>query len=433
MVGCCICFTNKEVAMKTVLSIREDKFLINGALVYAEIKNCPEKYQGLLMNSRMIQGVFDDKEDVARFDRYGKKFDPDTNTDELIEALPDWYAKGLRAITVGFQGGGPCFSIDNYTIQNNPFSSDGKSIDPAYLARMKRLILAADEIGMIVIVSYLYGAQSRFIKDDLSIINAVKTASNWLRDEGFTNVIIEIANEHDVPQFQCHPIVYTDDGVAGLIEIAKRESGGLPVGSSGMGTNFDPKIAAASDIIFIHGNGKTRQRYLEYVEKHKAVNNPKRPILCNEDSQAISNLVTSMREGVSWGYYNNMTKQEPPVYWGITKGEDEFYALRMAMELGIDVEVPKLEDQFYLQGFEAHMTYDNKRWIRLASLYPEKIDYVEFYRNGKLYIRAYDDPFSINYIWNWLQGPVTDIKENEEWYAKVVLTDGTEIIKQMVK
>ncbi len=419
--------------MKTVLSISEDKFLINGELVYSEIKNCPKKYHGLLMNSRMIQGVFDDKEDVARFDRYGKKFDAQTNTDELIDALPTWYSYGMRAITVGLQGGGPCFSIDNYTIKNNPYSSDGNTIDPVYLDRMKKIIDAADEIGMVVIVSYLYGAQSRFIKDDISIMNAVKTASNWLRDNKFTNVIIEVANEHDVPQFNNHPIVFTDEGVAVLIEIAKRESGGIPVGCSGMGANFDPKIADASDVMIIHGNGKTRQRYLEYVDKHKAVNKPKRPILCNEDSQAISNMITSMREGVSWGYYNNMTKQEPPVYWGVTKGEDEFYAIRMALELGIDVDVPSLEDQFYLQGFEEHMTYENKRWIRLASLYPEKIDYVEFYRNDTLYTRAYDDPFSINYIWNWLQGPVVDIKDNEMWYAKVVLTDGTEIIKKMVK
>ena len=42
------------------------------------------------------------------------------------------------------------------------------------------------------------------------------------------------------------------------------------------------------------------------------------------------------------------------------------------------------EDQFYLQGLEKDMAYEGKRFIRLASLYPEQIDYVEFYRDGIL-------------------------------------------------
>ena len=67
---------------------------------------------------------------------------------------------------------------------------------------------------MIVIVSYFYGAQSRFLKDDLSVIRAVKTASNWLRDEKFTNVIIEIANEHNVEENKLHPILFDGKGIA---------------------------------------------------------------------------------------------------------------------------------------------------------------------------------------------------------------------------
>ncbi len=414
--------------MKTLLTIEGTKFLVNGKLIYSEIENCPEAYHGLLMNSRMIQGIFDDKQDVGRFNRYGKQFDAENNTDELIASLQQWYDCGLRAITVGFQGGGPCFTIDNETIQNNPFSSDGKTIDPAYLARMKKVILAADEIGMVVIVSYLYGSQTRFIKDDLSIMQAVKTASNWLRDEKFTNVIIEIANEHDVRQFKIHPIVYLEHGVLDLINIAKTESGGIPVGCSGLGGTFDPEITKASDVVLIHGNDQSRQCLYNLIENCKSVA-PTKPIVCNEDSQALSNMAVCFHEGVSWGYYNNMTKQEPPVYWGVTEGEDAFFALRMAITLGIDVSLPILEDQFYLQGFEEHMTYEGKRWIRLASLFPEKINYVEFYRNGVLFATAYDDPFTINKIQNWWQGPTMDIKSNENWEAKVYLTDGSVITK----
>ena len=73
------------------------------------------------------------------------------------------------------------------------------------------------------------------------------------------------------------------------------------------------------------------------------------------------------------------------------------------------------------------MVYEGKRWIRLASLYPEKIDYVEFYREGQLVGRAYDDPFMLNSIGsNWLQKPFPEkLFPGESWSAKVYLTDGT--------
>lgn len=75
------------------------------------------------------------------------------------------------------------------------------------MIRMKRIIEAADELGMIVIVSFFYGAQTRFLKDDDAVKAAVKTASNWLRDEKFSNVIIEIANENNEANYVIHPIL----------------------------------------------------------------------------------------------------------------------------------------------------------------------------------------------------------------------------------
>lgn len=176
---------------------------------------------------------------------------------------------------------------------------------------------------MIVIVSYFYGAQSRFLKDDLSVIRAVKTASNWLRDEKFTNVIIEIANEHNVEENKLHPILFDGKGIAELIRIAQRESGGLPVGCSTTGHYFSNDIGNASDVIIIHGNNMSRQMFYNHIQEAKAIK-PVRPIICNEDSQALAEMQVALDEGISWGYYNNMTKQEPPVDWSITEGEDTF-------------------------------------------------------------------------------------------------------------
>lgn len=416
--------------MKTKLGIRGDRFTINGALTYSELPGVsPEKY-GLLMNARMIQGIFDDRLQPRRFDRFGKTFSPDGNTQELIEALPQWHAMGLRALTVGFQGGGPCFTTDNSTIDNNPYAADGSSMDEAYLKRMNKVIRAADEIGMVVIVSLFYGAQTRFLQDDQAIITAVKTASNWLRKNQYTNVIIEIANEFDVGQFACHPIIYTGKGIPALIEIAQRESGGMPVGCSGTGGKFDEAIARASDVVLIHGNDQSPQKFYNLICKARSVC-PDKPIVCNEDSQAISRLPIAVREGISWGYYNNMTKQEPPAKWGISPGEDRFFALRMAECLEIAKAELPLEEQFYLQGLEEEMTYEGKRWIRLASLYPERIDHVDFYRDGAFVGRAYDDPFMLNSVGsNWLQKAFPEpIQKGEVWKAQVYLHDGCVVEK----
>ncbi len=420
---------DKEQEMRrTKLSIKNDKFLINGSLIYSQIENSNPNAWGLLMNARFIQGVFDDKADRARFNRYGKVFDPEQNTNDLIEALSKWYQFGLRGFTVGFQGGGPCFTIDNYKIKNNPFSSDGNEIDSDYLRRMEKIIRAADEIGMVVILSFLYGAQARFLKDDIAIMNGVKKASNWLRDMKFTNVIIEIANEHDVDDFKIHPIVHKVEGVVDLIRIAKRESDGIPVGCSGTGGYFSEKIASESDVILIHGNGQTRQQFYNLVQKAKHIT-PVRPIVCTEDSQALSQLGVVSRMQISWGYYNNMTKQEPPVNWNITPGEDLFFAYRMAEIIGIQTDEIPFEDQLYLQGLEPDMTYEKKRWIRLASLYPEQIDYVDFYRDGEYFATAYDDPFMIYFKANWLQEAVTGIEAEEEWKAEIYLKNGEKLLK----
>src|SRR5690554_6441943 len=108
---------------ETHVDIRGEKFLINGKLTYHEIEGSRQQARGLLMNARFIQGIFDDKAEPDRFARFGRhKYDPDKNTDDLIAALPQWYAHGLRAFTVGLQGGGPVFTIDDWsTIDNNPF------------------------------------------------------------------------------------------------------------------------------------------------------------------------------------------------------------------------------------------------------------------------------------------------------------------------
>ena len=404
--------------MKTVLTIENEKFLINGKLTYSEIENCNKKYQGLLMNCRFIQGIFDDKENVSRFNRFGINFDPEKNTMDLIDSLKEWYSYGLRAFTVGLQGGGPCFTIANETINNNPYSEDGMKIDEKYLSRLKKILDYADEIGMVVIVSLIYAGQVKRLNGAQAVINVVHNMSTWLKNGGWKNIILEVANEYTIGKFKEFPIINTAQGMVSLMDIAKRESG-LPVGCSGGGGDLEKEVAMASDVILIHGNGQTRQDMVKLINKARRFSSGK-PIVCNEDSQAIGNMLVCMDNGVSWGYYNDMTKQEPPTNWNVLDGEDKCMALRMAEKLGIVCDLPK--DEIELVGISKNECFEGKCWPRIATLYPEKIDYVEYFYNDEKIFTCYDEPYSLYFDSNWYQQPFKN--DSGKLSVSIIMTDG---------
>ena len=93
-------------ARKTTVTIEEDRFLINGTPTYEGRTWRGMKIEGLLMNSRMVQGIFDDLNPATR----GKWAYPDTkrwdaarNTREFIAAMPEWRRHGLLAFTINLQ------------------------------------------------------------------------------------------------------------------------------------------------------------------------------------------------------------------------------------------------------------------------------------------------------------------------------------------
>jgi len=410
----------------TQIGIEGENFTINGKLTYSEIKGSKPDAHGLLMNARFIQGIFDDKEAPERFARFGwSEWDPERHTDELIAALPEWHRCGLRAITVGFQGGMPVFTIENSTIHNNPFGEDGLNLDAAYAGRMDRLIKGAAAAGMVIIVSYLYGSQCRWLKGGRAIRNAVTTASRFLKEGGYTNVLIEVANEQDIDAFKIHPIVFYAEGMASLIDLAREESGGMPSASSSRGRSVYPEIAEVSDYILIHGNNHTRTGLYNLVQQAR-VFSPGKPVVCNEDSQCYGQLKVAFKTHSSWGYYNNFTKQEPPADWGVTRGEDTYFAARLAEGIGIEAPELPAEERYYFQGFEPNATYNGQRWLRLASLYPETIDFVDFYEGNELLYTSYVEPFLLYHKSTWIPRGV-GVKDPTKFRAEIHLCDGSVI------
>lgn len=406
----------------TRLTVQGRDFYINGKPVYEDITEKPES-KGLLMNSRFIQGIFDDYNDRDRFHRFGKQFDPEQNTNNFIDALPEWYAYGLRAVTVGMQGGMPVFTTDVKTIDHNPFGPEGTSMDPAFATRLDKIIRGADKIGMVIIVNILYWAQSLRFENDQALISALKSASSFLKKGQYTNVIIDLANEYNIDMWDPLPIIKNPTSMANLIQLVREESGGMLVGSSGGGGLIDKAVADVSDVVLVHGNGLTRGEYYDFI-RHVQQIAPNKPILCNEDSPCLSRLEVAFETHTSWGHYDNFTKQEPPCDWGITKGQDYFFARRMANVLGINIPDIPIEEQFYLQGLEPHTSFENKRWIRLTAEYPETIDYVDYFHQGKHIYRSYDEPFFLFRETTWIQKPWIVQDEDQQWMVEVVFKDG---------
>lgn len=95
---------------QTRVSIHGDAFHINGKPTYPGRIFRDKKVEGLLLNSRMVQGVFDDRNPETRT-RWAYPdthvWDAERNTREFLAAMPEWRRHGLLAFTINFQGGSP--------------------------------------------------------------------------------------------------------------------------------------------------------------------------------------------------------------------------------------------------------------------------------------------------------------------------------------
>ena len=130
------------------------------------------KIEGLLMNSRMVQGIFDDLNPETRglwaYPDTGI-WDADRNTGEFIAAMPVWREHGLLAFTINLQGGSPQGYSKEQPWHNSAITADG-ALRPDYMARLERILDRADELGMVVILGIFYFGQDERLKDEAAIL-----------------------------------------------------------------------------------------------------------------------------------------------------------------------------------------------------------------------------------------------------------------------
>ncbi len=329
---------------RTEVSIRGDQFLINGKPTYAGRTYNGMKIEGLLMNIRVVQGIFDDLNPETRskwaYPDTGK-WDPERNTREFVAAMPEWRKHGVLAFTVNLQGGSPEGYSKGQPWENSAIDPDG-NLRPAYMRRLARILDRADELGMVAIVGCFYFGQDERVKDEAAVKRAVVNATNWLLDGGYRNVLVEVDNETDVKAYD-HDIL-RPARVHELIELAKSTTKGgrrLLVGTSyGGGAPARPNVVKVSDFLLLHGNGPDDPaRIRKMIETSRQAEGYRpMPVLINEDDhfrfdEANSHMMTALGLYVSWGYFDPGKSdysdgyQCPPVNWGInTERKKQFFA-----------------------------------------------------------------------------------------------------------
>jgi hypothetical protein len=325
--------TQKEY--QTEVLIKNDQFIINGKLTYENRYWNGYKIEGLLLNSRMVQGIFDDlNPETANIWIFPdtKKWDADRNTGEFIINMEKWYSYGLLSFTINLQGGSPQGYSAAQPWYNSAYYEDG-SLRPEYMARLEKILNRADELKMVPIVGLFYFGQDQNLKDEQAVINAVNNVIDWLFEKRYKNILIEINNECNIEYD--HEIL-KPARVHELIEmVKKKEKGGYRfyAGTSyGGGFIPLPNVVKASDFILIHGNGVANPDDItEMVNKTRNVEGyTVKPILFNEDDhfdfgKENNNFTAAVKSYASWGYFDYRMKDETfvdgyqsvPVDWGI--------------------------------------------------------------------------------------------------------------------
>ncbi len=131
----------------------------------------------------------DNKPFLSKGLRFSNSLVSDQATDDLIAHLGEYTTYGVNSISVFFQGS-RFGDIKGYR--------EDASLDPIYASRMGRIIEAADEHAMMVVVGCLYWSTSNAKWDswtqkeaNLAIANTVR----WLKENNYRNVLVDVDNE----------------------------------------------------------------------------------------------------------------------------------------------------------------------------------------------------------------------------------------------
>jgi hypothetical protein len=277
------------------------KIVNNHWYVNGEIANPGTRAEGLLMNVRMVNSTF---EDLSQ-----PRLDAWDITDRFIRRIPEYASSGVGAFTICLQGGYPGY----LGAVNSAFDANG-SLKKGYLERVRYVIEACDRVKVIVILGCYYQLQSGILRDEAAVRQGITNTVDWVRENDFTNVVLEVANEFGQDGFS-HTILRKSAGIVELINIAKQIMPGLLVSASRQGDlGIVPEVCMRGDFSLVHLNRVALEQYPALLQEIKAFG---KPVVCNEDrktgTEGAMAAEVSVENGCSWGLnVRDVNQYNPP-------------------------------------------------------------------------------------------------------------------------
>jgi len=319
---------------------------------------------GRLMNLRIAQALFDDQwlTEIP--------FNPEVNTDRVIAALDTYHENGVLAINVSLQGGNPGYGVEVQEIKRSYMARLGRSkgalisaylpdgsLKAAWMGRLLRLQRALNSRGMFLVLMYFYEGQNGVLRDSEAIRRAVINATDWLVSNDCRNVIIEIANEYDLPEWRYEP--WIQDHIVELIELARKQFPAgfrLPISASTTGMTLYPSLRESADLTIVHGNTRSPEEKLRGISELMADQTAPGPILMDEDNNGreatpehlvkeLASCDAVFESGGSWGYMPWRQVQMFPF---------RYYLPEVGRKLNPDVS-SDLRDQAYFRAVLEHI------------------------------------------------------------------------------
>ena len=255
------------------------------------------KVKGSLALVRVTQAIFDDEWLKER------PFDPGANTDRLIEKLDVYKQHGVAGIVVSMQGGNPGYADESNGVQRgvsadlgekagalvSAYSRDG-SLKPEWMARLDRLLKAADQRGLIVCLVLFQQDQDEALESPEAIVAAAGNVARHLIERDARNVIVDVADAWDEPEGRWDHRRFVPRYVELLIRAVREQfqhaSFSLPIGaSSGSGMLYPMSLARLCDLVLLQGDGRTPADKLARSKQFKQYG---RPVLMVSDSNGLA-------------------------------------------------------------------------------------------------------------------------------------------------
>jgi len=297
----------------TRIAVKDGFWEINGKPTYEGADT-----EGLLMGVRMVNCTFNDRNTKTS----PRGFDADKNTDAFLKKLPRYVSYGVNTIILNLQGGDPGYAGSI----NSAFDPDG-SLREADLRRVSRVIEACDKIGAVVILGYFSPAQDQVLRNEAAVKAAVSNASAWLKEKAYTNVLVQVAEEHTSKKYK-HAMITSPEGCASLIKAARATNPGILVSASGAPNGrVANEVGDEASILLPRFNSTPLDRFNLMVVK---LAKRSKAIVCVDDSKTGELAVAAMKLCVqslcSWTYSNLKANQHYPFTYQAEEDDPGVYA-----------------------------------------------------------------------------------------------------------